>query len=98
MFIDAGDPVENEIDESRSLDAAAANEDSSVATEIDGLVSEAVYLEQALHLPDHLKCSAHRLNLVASKDATDGLTNPGTKRLYRGLLAKLQTIWNTQNR
>ena len=50
-------------------------------------------------LPDnHHRCASHTLNLVASEDSLAALTNPGYKRVSRRTCAKLQGVWNKQNR
>ena len=61
--------------------------DSATATESTGF-----------SLPKHFRCAAHRLNLVASSDCQSALDSPVCKRIYRSLTAKLQAIWNKQNR
>lgn len=50
------------------------------------------------HLPPHLKCAAHRLNLVGSVDMEKALDNPNCKSIYRSLMGKLTAMWNRQNR
>ena len=49
-------------------------------------------------LPPHVRCAAHSLNLVASKDSKVALENPSYKRIQRSTMAKLQALWNKQRR
>lgn len=50
-----------------------------------------------IQLPSHLKCAAHRFNLIGAKDAESALVNPVCKRVYRSVMGKLQKVWNKQN-
>ena len=52
-----------------------------------------------IKLPPHLKCSAHKLNLVATVDLEKALKkNKEFARIYRGVLAKCTSLWNKQQR
>lgn len=63
---------------------------------IEGILNQ-VDDDSHISLPRHMKCAAHRLNLVGAQDAEKGLLNPVCKRIYRSVMAKLQQIWNKQN-
>lgn len=53
--------------------------------------------EDAGRLPPHHCCTAHTLNLLATKDAQEALTSPSYKRISRQVLAKCQVLFNKQN-
>lgn len=53
--------------------------------------------EDARRLPPHHCCTAHTLNLLATKDAEEALTSPSYKRISRQVLAKCQVLFNKQN-
>lgn len=69
------------------------NQDDSI-DDIDGLVPP----EATIILPGHQRCAAHTLNLVASCDVNAAMLDSTYKRLSRSIFAKLQAIWNIQNR
>lgn len=49
-------------------------------------------------LPQHIRCAAHTLNLVASVDTKLALEDSVYKKQSRMIDAKLQALWNSQNR
>lgn len=52
-----------------------------------------------INLPTHMRCAAHTLNLVATKDADMALKNDSVfKKAFRAVMAKAQALWNIQNR
>ena len=69
-------------------------------TSLDDILSDddILHLSSPYSLPRHFRCAAHRLSLVASKDAENALTNPTCKRVFRKLMGKLTDLFNKQNR
>ena len=49
-------------------------------------------------LPQHMRCSTHTLNLVATTDAEGALSDATYKRLYRQAMAKATAILNACSR
>jgi hypothetical protein len=50
-------------------------------------------------LPKHMRCAAHTLNLVATKDAEKALVDDSCfKTVWRKAMGKAQSLWNAQNR
>ena len=50
------------------------------------------------HLPQHHRCAAHTLNLVATKDSEEALKVPAFGKVSRAVFAKCQGLWNKQGR
>lgn len=65
--------------------------------EISDVLETAVSCKE-YSLPPHFKCSAHRLNLLATKDIEDAMKSPRLKEVYRSLMGKLSALWNKQSR
>lgn len=61
-------------------------------------MSDILASKESTVLPPHMRCAAHRLNLVAAVDSEDGLCNKVSKTIYRSLMAKCQSLWNFQSR
>jgi hypothetical protein len=91
------DPVDNETTE--------ANDDND-SDEIEPILITGILREQnddndeseSYSLPPHHKCTAHTLNLVATKDALDAEKDASYKKLSRSTFAKCQALWNKQSR
>jgi len=49
-------------------------------------------------LPDHMKCCSHTLNLIATTDAEEALTDTTCKKLYRQCMGKATALWNLTSR
>lgn len=50
-------------------------------------------------LPPHQRCACHTLNLIATRDIEQALTQSEPfKRVSRSTLAKCQALWNKQHR
>ncbi|KAA0194063.1 hypothetical protein HAZT_HAZT005998 [Hyalella azteca] len=50
-------------------------------------------------LPQHQRCAAHNLNLVATSDAEKAMTSSSSyKKIYRSAFAKARELWNKQCR
>lgn len=54
-------------------------------------------LEDHIHLPPHLRCTCHSLNLVATTDVKN-IDNVRFQKLKSNVDAKLTAIWNKQSR
>ena len=50
------------------------------------------------HLPQHHRCAAHTLNLVATKDSEEALRVAAFAKVSRSVFAKCQGLWNKQGR
>ena len=63
-------------------------------------ITELLDLAEAEYsLPPHQRCACHTLNLVATKDIEDALTqSPQFKKISRSTIAKCQALWNKQQR
>lgn len=72
------------------LPALQPIEVTDIFDQIPDAESESLY-----ELPPHMRCAAHRLNLVATN--IGGLDNDKAKKVYRSLTGKLQAVWNKQN-
>lgn len=67
--------------------------------EIDEILSPEENDQEALyHLPRHFRCASHTLNLIVTKDAEEALKVASYKRVSRSTFAKLQALWNKQER
>ena len=53
-------------------------------------------LEECIRLPPHMRCAAHRMNLIATKDAEAALQNKDYKNVSRKAFAKANALWNKQ--
>jgi hypothetical protein len=49
-------------------------------------------------LPAHRKCASHKMNLVGAVDATGAEESADYKKVSRATFAKLNAVWNKQNR
>lgn len=47
-----------------------------------------------LGLSNHLRCNAHKLNLVGSSDSLRALRNKQFSKMYEGVFEKLNMLWN----
>lgn len=54
---------------------------------------------EMFNLPRHMRCAAHRMNLVATGSRVEtALNNPRCKSVHRSLMGKLSAVWNKQSR
>ncbi|KAI4461403.1 transposase-related [Holotrichia oblita] len=51
-------------------------------------------LENAIMLPNHLRCSSHTLNLLATTDFRNLIIGTAASRLHHQAFAKCTTLWN----
>ncbi|XP_049271309.1 uncharacterized protein LOC125758310 [Rhipicephalus sanguineus] len=49
-----------------------------------------------IYLPQHTRCAAHTLNLVASVDAKNAGNNVAYSEMVRTVFVKLRTLWSKQ--
>ncbi|KAE9521302.1 hypothetical protein AGLY_018321 [Aphis glycines] len=49
-------------------------------------------------LPPHHCCASHTLNLVATKDSENAMSDPMYKKQLRSTFAKIHALWNKQER
>ena len=54
--------------------------------------------EKEFDLLAHVKCAAHKISLIATKDSFSALSNGKYRKVYRGLMAKLSAIWHPQSK
>ena len=54
--------------------------------------------EREFDLPTHVKCAAHKISLVATKDSFSALCDDKYKKVYHSIMAKLSAIWNKQSK
>ena len=84
-----------ENDDDHDHDDAVADVFESTADILDNSPVMAV---AGILLPQHMRCSTHTLNLVATKDAEGALSDAMYKRVYRQAVAKATAIWNACSR
>ncbi len=65
--------------------------------DVDGLFQEEGDEEQ-FFLPQHQRCSAHTLNLIATNEVHKAGSNGPSRKLYRSAMAKCSSIWNKAHR
>ncbi|KAI4463264.1 transposase-related [Holotrichia oblita] len=51
-------------------------------------------LENAIMLPNHLRCSSHTLNLLATTDFRNLIIGTAASRLHHQAFAKCTALWN----
>ena len=101
-FAQVDDETESEVQqhqENNDNEEEDEDENEMNFTEINNLLvpTEEEVNEQVIYkLPPHRKCACYLLNLVATADA--GKINGLTKRTSTQTFAKLQRMWNKQNR
>jgi len=61
----------------------------------DILENSPVMAVAGILLPQHMRCSTHTLNYVATTDAEGALSHVIYKRVYRQAMAKATAKWNS---
>jgi len=49
-------------------------------------------------IPPHHRCASHTLNLVATKDSENAMSDPMYKKQLRSTFAKMRALWKKQER
>lgn len=65
--------------------------------DVGGLLQEDGDGEQ-FFLPQHQRCAAHTLNLIATNEIHKAASNGPSRKLYRSAMAKCSSIWNKAHR
>lgn len=55
-------------------------------------------LDSKYSLPPHHRCANHTLNLVTTRDSEKAISDVNYKRQLRITFAKMQSLWNKQDR
>lgn len=68
--------------------------------EISNVLNEQITFEtdSPYSLPPHHRCASHTLNLVATKDSENAMSDPVYKKQLRSSFAKMHALWNKQER
>ena len=71
--------------------------DNLTFTDVSGIISEGDD-ENEISLPQHQRCAAHTLNLVATNDTEVANGDAHYKKISRTTLGKCQALWNKASR
>ncbi|XP_039596674.1 uncharacterized protein zgc:161969 isoform X2 [Polypterus senegalus] len=70
--------------------------DGVTFSDVSGLLQEEE--DEQFFLPQHQRCAAHTLNLIATNEVHKAGENGPSRKLYRSAMAKCSSIWNKSHR